>query len=711
MNQISAGIKEQPHTLPQDWPEHLSPDAKIFPIETVPPNSGPLLDFASMHHSTFEQFCWWLLKKDHRLKGCKRIGNNGREQGGIDLFAFDEQQTKKLHVFECKAWKDYSPSKLREAVDAFFLGSWVHMTNNFTIILAQEDCGLALAKCWLEQMQRLKQAGIEGELWTAHNLTLKVQPYPDILSKFFAGHSIELYANKWMQRVNFYELVSKSFFDPRERIAQWARELMSQSNGHDAIVAPILSQGQSSTLVKGSSESDTEGKRSQPLPFAVDGIFRNINRYGSSWHFNGPWFSLNAILPDQRFTQASVAITFNRPDMQGITLTIDHSWLLRRFLFSTQAPLIEQYRGFIVGNLTAEGHSRYLIDLPHCRLFLEEEGAHEIAAVADLLTDEVRNSLNALETEWSAQDFPFIQWAGKKVGLATINAKVWQEIGQFIETHDYEKGDTPWHMFNGNRQILMPFHKTANEQFDAGLHAVIHAVKIDGLSFDDEVVLLWQPRDVYSDHQVSQRGWWSCEFVFQWLKEALLPEIKRRVYKRKFGGRWKQVFRSQAANSFAEYLDELFTIRDLRERPLIRDGQWSDTIVESIRKLQYFFHAIRAPAPYIRECEMKRLYKAAGIIAQGKRGYLGYIKSKLALHRSPEDHADLINTIDEYIIEGRVIANSCTADRVFRAMLEMLKGSDTFLSNLDQTFIRDSLKPFALLHDNAILVKRHTEWV
>jgi len=216
-------MSEHRRDVPQEWPEHLRSAAVVSAVNTVSPVGAPLLDFSAMPSATFEQFCWWLLKKDQTLVGCKRLGGNGTAQWGIDLFAFDEQQSSKLSVFECKAWEDFKSTNLTQAVDAFLGGPWAASTKTFTIILAQEDIGGALALRWTVEKERLKKAGVDGDLWTAHNLTLRVQTYPDILSKFFPWPSVAFFANQWMERVAFYELVSKAFFDPRERVADWAR--------------------------------------------------------------------------------------------------------------------------------------------------------------------------------------------------------------------------------------------------------------------------------------------------------------------------------------------------------------------------------------------------------------------------------------------------------------------------------------------------------
>jgi len=697
--------------LPQDWPRHLNSDAAISPVEAVPPTGEALLDFRRMHSDTFEQFCWWLLKKDHSLTGCKRLGGNGKPQGGIDLFAFDEQQPDRLSVFECKAWQKYDSTSLTEAVGAFLNGSWVNLTNRFTIILAQEDIsGTPLAQRWLEEEKRLKRAGIDGDIWTAHTLTLKVQAYPDILSKFFPRAAVETYANQWMERVAFYELVSKAFFDPRERVASWARDLSARSgsNGHADVPehdSPELRTPSGSGL-----QDRREGMREQQLSLDVDGTYRDVSQHGDSWHFKGPWFSLSAILPGQRFTHASAALNLKRPDVEGMTLTVDHKWLLQRFLFGTGAPLTSRYRGFIVGTMP-DSPGRFVVDFPHCRLALQEDGVQEIAGVADLLTGVIRTSLHAREAAWSAIDFPFVKWSGVKVAMAAIDADVWYEIGRFAEQHDVSKGTTPWHMFDGNSNVLKPFHESPNEDFDAGYHGVFYATEIEGLSYGREVVLLWQPDDMHPGQTLSPRGWWSCEFAFQWLNKSLLPEVKRRVFERYFPAGWKRVLHSRRANAFAAHLDRLFVARDLRRPPLTRNDNWSSSILEGVKELQQFFHIAGTPEPYIRQHEIEDLYRGVAVIAQGRRGYVGFARSKLGLDRSPKDHEGLIHAIHEHVREGRVVANCAVADNAFRAMLEMLDDSDAWLSAEQQAMVRNCITPFARLRDDAVLVERHTKWL
>lgn len=681
------------YRLPQNWPAHLAHDAHVDPVDTAPPSGHALLDFTSMNATTFEQFCWWLLKKDHTLVGCKRLGLSGTSQYGIDLLAFDAV-TSRLQAFECKAWKKFTAGDITRAVDDFLKGEWAKTADSFTLILAQSEAGSKLLDRWEKERLRLKRVGIDFQLWTAHHLTLQVQHYPDILTKFFPFYSVETYANLWMKRVGFYELVSKSFFDPREKVAQWARELAGDEQLHSG---------------EAKNRGEETGEWIGPEPF-IDGTYRSITEYGNSWHFKGPWFHFSAMLPDEHFAHASAAITFNRPDMQGVVLTVDHTWLLTRFLFKTGAPLRSRCRDIIVGEVPNDA-GLFVLDLPHCRLSLQEEGVRELIAVADHLTVAMREALQRLERTWSAQNFPFVMYSGKRVALAAVPKSLWCAMCQFAVAHDVSKGDTPWHMFDGNSQVLKPFHKVATEQFDAGYHGIFYAVDLDDLNYTDEVTLIWQPGGPHSGDRYSPRGWWSCEFAIAWLNDTLLPEVKRWECRRNFSTAWSRLFRSRQARAFLQYLNETFVMRDLRKRPLVEENRLSRSIVETTQALQSFFHGASAERTFIRLGDVTALYSAVAVAAKAGRGYVGYAQSKLGIDGNVVDHADLIVTIHQYVSDGSVHASSGVVDNALRALLELLSDSEAHLENVDQRSIADSLIRFGKLLDEAEFIRRHTKWI
>ncbi|WP_059004153.1 hypothetical protein [Pseudomonas syringae] len=683
--------------LPQDWPRYLSKEASVAAITKISAAGEVLLDFAAMPAVTFEQFCWWLLAKDKVLHGCQRLGISGTEQGGIDLFAYDDQFPGRLNVYECKAWKSFDVTRLSEAVTNFLRKDWAQRTRSFTLILAQQELGAALAHRWHSEKQRLKEAGIEGDLWVSDRLTQQVQAHPDIISKFFPGAHVEVFGNIWMQRVNFFEMVSKAVFDPRPAVANRAKEFISNL-GACAVMDSNLE------FISGVEK----GVTGQSTAFTIDGVFRRVDKNGRHWVYRGPWFSLSVMLPDPQSTGTTAAFNFNQGDLKGVTITVGNDWLLKRYLFSIGAPLTSKSRAFIVGLMPGK-KAEYLIDLPGSRLSLGKDVVQEMANVADILTEVMSSELGALEERWSATDFPFVDSGGsRKIALACLSTNVWAEVCTFTEAYDFEKGTSQWHMFDGHPSLLRPWHGEANDQFDAGHHAVITSSKRYGFSSEDEVTLLWEPEGLVSDRAPSPKGWWSCQYTFDWLNNALLPEVKGFVLAREYGGRLRRLLNRKKYQAFSRYLDYIFVAKDIRKPSLIHHGLIAQSIVSAVKDLQHFFSGSRSSDPELRQSDIKNLYEAIAILATGNRGYLGYIASSLSFIDSPQNHAQLIGMLNQRLDSGLIGTSASEADYALRAMLELLNDSDDWLTETQSASIKCLLLPLARVYDDAMLVERHT---
>lgn len=670
--------------FPQDWPEHLDFGQEVSPVWTAQPTDAHVLNISAMNDVTFEQFCWWLLKKENSLVGCKRVGGSGASQGGIDLLGYETLRPGRLVVYECKCWNELTPSKMGEAVDRFLAGEWKMIARKFVLIVAQEDLGGRLSLRWVTEKQKLEDAGIEADIWNGHDLTLKVQPYPDILSKFFPGHVAQHFANEWMQRVAFIEQLTKAIFDPRPSVARLAREML------DSV---------------GKAKPDEHGLR-------IDGEIRKVVSSVDSWSFNGPWFSLSVFLPGGRFGSASGAVTFKREDTSGVTITFDHRWLLGRMLFAQGAPLTRAYRGFVVDRIAPQEGADYIVDLPHCRMTLSYAETRELATVVDSLTDIVRESLMKLERTWEATDFPFVKGAGgTRVAIAALPVGVWREIVQFAYAHDSRKGNSAWHIFDPSLNALKPFLTTATDNLDAGYHGIFHVTEeLDGLCRDSEVVVLWQPEEMGARRDVTRRGWWSCAYAFQWLNDELLPAVRRWTYERHFGRPLRSLLSPRRARMFADRLEEVFVARDLRQRPLFCDGTLCQGIVETCERIQAFFSVHKDPEPFVQQEEAESLYRIAALLARAGRGWPGFVSSNLSLERSVTDHADLAQAIGEHIRSHRVVAGASNVDYILRAILELLADEDDWISRSDGDVIRAALAPFAKIVDQAAFIERHARW-
>jgi len=671
------------NSLPQEWPEYLNDEAEIVPARTVPPPGRYVLDFSALQPVGFEQFCWWLLRKEHRLEGCKRLGGNGHSQDGIDLFAFDRESPERLLVFECKSGQKFSARNLTDAVERFVQGSWKSSTREFCLILAKAELDPPLTKRWREEKERLKEAGIDAAIWTAHTLTAKVEGHPDILSKFFPTHRLEYFGNKWMERVSFHEALSKAFFDPREDVSSRARALASQTHAGDAMQPVLIGEGN-----------------------------RKFNQYGHNWAYEGPWFSLNAILPGVQFNGPSAAINFKIPELSGMTIALGSRWLLDSMLFDSGAPAASKYRRFVVGPF--EKRRGQVVDLSACRLTLGNEVVSELAAVADALTTAVKEAFLTLEAKWGAAGFPFVAYAGNKVAIGAVREGVWREIMNFANAHDVAAGEGPWNMFDAASNVLKPYVTRAERhggRFEAGYHGIFYAAgDVDVTLEQREVAILWQPNELSSDGEMSSRAWWPCDYAFKWLNEELLPEVRRWVFRREYGSMLKRLIRYREAGRFERHLDEIVILRDLRQLPLLQDGGLHFPVRQAVEQLQYFFVSANGqPDHFLQLQDVEALYRALALLSRERRGYVGYVCGNLSLDESPTSHVELEMSIIRHVEAGKVVANSAVIDCALRAMLELMGRDHEPIPETVDEVLRDVLTPFARVYDEAILVSRHTK--
>ncbi len=683
------------HPLPQDWPDYLHDDAEIQPALTVPPPGTLVLNFTALQPVGFEQFCWWLLRKNYRLSGCKRLGGSGHDQGGVDLLAFDHVEPEKLIVFECKSGQGFSPTELTEAIKKFNEGAWKSSTREFYLIIAKYEIEPLLAKRWKQVKEDLRKDGINAALWTAHTLTAMVQRHPDVLSKFFPKYELEHFGNKWMQRVAFHEELSKAFFDPRERVQAWAKELAQQ--GELGASAPV------------------ETRPIEPSPYELppllgNGAIRKFDRYGNNWSYTGPWFSVNAILPGPQFSHPSAAINFNIDNLAGLTLALSGRWLHDKMLFATGAPVTYQHRGFIIG--PAVGLPGQVIDLSSARLRLPDEVVDELARVADALTVDVQAAYSTLESRWGARGFPFVTWAGNRVALGAIGGLAWRQIMAFVQERDVNAGEGPWYMFDRAPNVLKPYVTNPERhggRFGAGYHGIFYAsADVDVGQSKDQLAILWEPHDLNPNEDLSERSWWTCDFAQRWLIEELLPEVRRWALQRRYSSWIDRLARRKAISRFESELEWHIALRDLRQLPLLDEGHLAAPTLDAVERLQLFFHGAHSrPHTFVDKPSVEALYAALAVLARQGHGHVEYVASNLSLRESPGTHAQLEAAILSHVREQRVVANSFVVDCALRAALELTRDDGAPIAPPVDDALRSALVPLARVHDAAQLASRH----
>ncbi|WLH43943.1 hypothetical protein [Pseudomonas beijingensis] len=651
--------------FPQQWGEHLHAEAPITVQEYVPPKTSSALRLEEMYPEPFEQLCWWLLQKEHTLTGCQRLGNKGKvSQHGIDLFAFDRLSKDRLLVFECKCWKDFTGSNLTAAVDRFLAGEWAKSAGRFTLILAQSTVR-SLDRAWVEASLKLSARGIEADLWTAEHLTEKLKNAPDVLTRFFSGPHIDQFCNQWMQKVGFHDALLKAIRDPRAEISAMAHEFLNS----------------------GAYEKEKLTVRS------------TIGRY---WTLKKPLIDISATLPTPEDYSGSAIISITMQDTEGVMVVLDQPWLLNNLLGNDGEPLLTKCRPFFQG-LTSQKPNDHIVDLKSCRFLLPDMAAQELVEVADEFSKQYIQSLSQIETQWEAQNFPVVKWAGTRVALCKVDGWLWDEMLEFANAHDTDNGNSEWHMFHNASNRLMPVSS-------AGYHGVIFGAAIEDLCDTDQIAILWEPPTY---HAYSEPRW-SCMETYRWLTNDFLPAVGRWQAGQivRYWRNWLHPFATRAKiTRVTEFWSSTEAYSDVRRLPLLEENRYLKLgIVKTLEALQSFYCSTRSQRAWFTTSQRAGLYQATIVLLNGGKGFIGSLGSNLGI-RSAETHEDLCEAISDMLKQANFIPLSENTDYVMRAMLGATGRNGDWISPKDREQIFQALLPYMQVYDRQLLIERHSRYL
>ncbi|MFS2072758.1 hypothetical protein ACEN9D_28805 [Pseudomonas sp. CT11-2] len=652
--------------FPQEWGEHLNADAPITAQQYVPPKTTNALRFEDMYPEPFEQMCWWLLQKDHSLTGCQRLGNKGSvSQHGIDLFAFELLNKDRLSVFECKCWRNFTGRDLTIAVDRFLAGEWAESAERFTLILAQSTIR-SLDRAWIAAKRKLSTHGIEADLWTAEHLTEKLKNAPDVLTRFFSGPHVDQFCNQWMQKVGFHDALLKAIRDPRAEISAMAHEFLDS----------------------GAFEKEDLTIRS------------TIGRY---WSLRKPLVDVSAMLPTPEDYPGSAIISITMLDTEGVMVVLDQPWLLNNLLGNDGEPLLTTCRPFFQG-LTSQEPNNHIIDLKNCRFLLPETAAQEVVNAADEFSKHYIQSLNHVETQWEARNFPFVKWLGTRVALCKVDAWVWELMLEFANAHDTNNGSSQWHMFHNASNRLMPVSST-------GYHGVIFGAVIEDLCSTDQIAILWEPPTNYRAYSETR---WSCMETYRWLINELLPAVGHWRAGR-MGGYWRNWLHPFATRAemtrVTQFWNSADAYTDVRSMPLVEAERFRKLgVVETLETLQQFYNSDRSERAWFTACQRAGLYQTLLLLLKGGKGFTGYIRSNLGIS-SAETHEDLCEAISDILKQAHFIPLSDNTDYVMRAMLEATGRNGDWISANEREQIFQALLPYMQMYDRQLLIERHSRYL
>jgi NACHT domain len=121
------------------------------------------------------------------IECCRLYGTAGQAQEGIDLYSL-RRSSAKYRVLQCKRVEDFTPGKIKAAVEAFANGSWAGRSETFVLCTTESLRRTERTEEIERQRGFLRELGVAFETWDADELDVVLKGHPAIVNDFF-GHA------------------------------------------------------------------------------------------------------------------------------------------------------------------------------------------------------------------------------------------------------------------------------------------------------------------------------------------------------------------------------------------------------------------------------------------------------------------------------------------------------------------------------------------
>lgn len=203
-----------------------------LPTEIEPPIQSKVQDlpFDQLTWDNFERLTLRFIESYGKLEHCHMYGNRGQAQEGIDLFA--RHGTDELYtVYQCKRYKEYSVTNLKDAVATFLKGLWVDKTRTFYICISCEAVERKLSNEIETQAKILKNKGIDLFVLDKIKFSNELKLKPNIVHDFFGKEWVRLFCGE-EYLVNYKNRLSANVFSEyKQKLGKFYRTLFDNHEG------------------------------------------------------------------------------------------------------------------------------------------------------------------------------------------------------------------------------------------------------------------------------------------------------------------------------------------------------------------------------------------------------------------------------------------------------------------------------------------------
>ncbi|WP_412478509.1 hypothetical protein [Azonexus sp. IMCC34839] len=394
-----------------------------------------------------------------------RYGKSGSTQGGVDVMVIDAT-SRKCDYYEGKRWASIAKGDITAWVDKFLCGPHSADARKFvlcTTFNVFEVTELALE--WKECAKLLATREIDGDLWDGVKIHTLLRRRRPIVSELFGDDVADRYC--------------------------------------------------------------VQDFRSPPEPPKRIFETKRITQFGRSLSLENVTISCNVLMPSDDEMSTGAILSFARPDLSGITISISGKELVSWMQWRAHART-DEARPYAVPMI---GDARKVVLIANsARLILDNEEIQHLDWVLNTAWASFYKTANEQLTLYRCGRFKRLRGSTGPFVLASVKRSLWRAMIEFAQEHDVAKGNGPWHIFDGAPGCLKVYTQTDTDRFDHGHHVFLYAYDEGGiwLPWETNVVIGWKiPADFGGAVDVSPRTNWDANFTHDWLLEEFIPEVLR----------------------------------------------------------------------------------------------------------------------------------------------------------------------------------------
>jgi hypothetical protein len=405
-------------------------------------------------------------------------------------------------------------------------------------------------------------------------------------------------------------------------------------------------------------------------------------------------------LPTINEPKGNCIFTFNSFYIRGTVVSLSHEEILQTLYKGFETPVEIHLRPYIIAKIDED---TYIIQIGSCRFNLNQLEVKHLCVVVDKFIKEYIQAVEKIEKALLCRDYYPLKNDIQKYKIVQIGTGLWHLMLRFAKEHDYEAGNSSWHIFDSSgRNMIKVYTNEISDKYNSGFHCFVHSIADSEYSWTpaNHVWLVWW--NVEQKNNFSIRDSWSVNQTYKWFVNEFIPKVlytyNKPTSKGIFGFKKTIPFEQYKENNdFKDYYyrgsNRLYNVNKVTN---------VETLLELITDLQHHY----SEDFYCREDMIHNCYDALLLILNfNTTTDFHYLCSKLDLEHTTNID-DLITQITYQKIKERHVSKR-NLDMIFRVMYAVIDSSKNVLNEDELLKVFNYLEPLVILYNRDKLVEAY----